>query len=1392
MKKILKFISVSLCLVLVLSMILKNDFAVFASESTDGSVSVDKSIKWIDVNEGLAEVTVTVHANDQNITTQITKTTDIVLVLDVSNSMKGNKLKNAKTAASNFASAMLEKDSKGKIKIAVVEYCNEATTLTEFSDSMSTVLNAISKVSTPSNEELGGTNIQAGLKTARTMLEASLAENKFVILLSDGEPTYSYEVEDVVFTVTQEDSCINGIYHNVKITDCSYDIKAIDYNTIIGNGSDYTFHNSFTENIPIYCSHEKFVKNYKASLPNNHGVATIYEASAIENASIYSIGFGIESGSNAEDVLSQVADQGQYFLSDISQDEISKVFNKIQTSVDSQISAGEEASLSSGNNDVYVGNTSDKVLANYTVIEDSISVDLGSAVLKDGEVDWTIGRLPNGSATLIYQIKIDMSTIPYGNIISIAPSSLTYRPYIGEQLSLTTTAIESQILNNLEFYRVVFQNADENGTVVKKQYVDKGGSATVPAINPTKQDTQQYKYTFIGWKGNYANVNKDEIVIAEYESKLQEYNVSFYLDGTLVKTETVEYGKDAAPPTIEKDESKIYSDWIGRYTNVTKDEEVRMTSTVKTFTVTFYLDGNVLKTETVEYGKDAIPPTIEKEESKNYSDWIGSYTNVTKDEEVNMTSTVKTFTVTFYLDGNVVKTETVEYGKDATAPVIEKEESKNYSDWVGRYTNVTKDEEVKMTSTVKTFTVTFYLDGNVIKTDVVSYGKDAIPPTIEKDESKNYSDWVGRYTNVTKDEEVKMTSTVKTFTVTFYLDGNVVKTDVVAYGKDAIPPTIEKDESKNYSDWVGTYTNVTKNEEVRMTSSVKTFTVTFYLDGNVIKTDVVAYGKDAIPPTIEKEESKNYSDWVGSYTNVIKDEEVRMTSTVKTFTVTFYLDGNVIKTDVVSYGKDAIPPTIEKEESKNYSDWVGSYTNVTKNEEVRMTSSVKTFTVTFYLDGNVIKTDVVAYGKDATAPVIEKEESKTYSDWVGSYTNVTKNEEVRMTSSVKTFTVTFYLNGNVVKTDVVAYGKDAIPPTIEKEESKTYSDWVGRYTNVTKDEEVKMTSSVKTFTVTFYLDGNVIKTDVVSYGKDAIPPIIEKEESKNYSDWIGRYTNVTKDEEVNMTSTVKTFTVTFYLDGNVVKTETVEYGKDAAAPVIEKEESKNYSDWVGNYTNVTKDEEVRITSSVKMFTVSFYLDGTLVKTETVEYGKDAKAPVIKKEESKNYSDWVGSYTNVTKDEEVRMTSSVKTFTVTFVDNDGSTVLATDIVNYGEDAYYNGVTPSKPSNVNFTYTFKGWDKEFTKITSDLIVIAQYSAIPAIIVDEEIVPESPITPTVVPSIKPTEKPVIIPSIVIDDEDTPAGSVSLPEAGTRSKEEFYLVGCIILLLGVSLVSVTRGKKA
>ena len=71
--------------------------------------------------------------------------------------------------------------------------------------------------------------------------------------------------------------------------------------------------------------------------------------------------------------------------------------------------------------------------------------------------------------------------------------------------------------------------------------------------------------------------------------------------------------------------------------------------------------------------------------------------------------------------------------------------------------------------------------------------------------------------------------------------------------------------------------------------------------------------------------------------------------------------------------------------------------------------------------------------------------------------------------------------------------------------------------------------------------------------------------------------------------------------------------------------------------------------------------------------------------------------------------TIPTYTVTWKNHDGS-VLETDTgVTLGTTPTYNGVTPQKAEDENFTYTFDGWSPALEAVTGDVEYVAQFTAV-----------------------------------------------------------------------------------
>lgn len=119
-------------------------------------------------------------------------------------------------------------------------------------------------------------------------------------------------------------------------------------------------------------------------------------------------------------------------------------------------------------------------------------------------------------------------------------------------------------------------------------------------------------------------------------------------------------------------------------------------------------------------------------------------------------------------------------------------------------------------------------------------------------------------------------------------------------------------------------------------------------------------------------------------------------------------------------------------------------------------------------------------------------------------------------------------------------------------------------------------------------------------------------------------------------------------------------------------------------------------------TVTFVdYDGTVLSVnDGVLTGTSAIAPKNPERTSYTFTGWSTAFDKVTGDLTVEAQYRANSYNVTFVDYDGTLIGKVQKVNYATAA----IPPTNP--VREGYTFIGWDKEFGRITGDLIVTAEY--------------------------------------------------------------------------------------
>lgn len=200
-----------------------------------------------------------------------------------------------------------------------------------------------------------------------------------------------------------------------------------------------------------------------------------------------------------------------------------------------------------------------------------------------------------------------------------------------------------------------------------------------------------------------------------------------------------------------------------------KDEE--------TFTVKFIVNGEVVKEVEVKQGEQISAPIVESIEGMEFTNWDKDFTNINNDMEINAVFEKNKYDVNFYdNNGNLVETKEVEHGDSVEGPELEDIEGYEFIGWDVELSSITGPTDVNPIYQEKKYQVNFYdIDGNLLKTQNVSYNKSAQAPKVPQIEGYKFTGWDHSLLKITQDLDIKPTYELLEYTITYIDDTSIIK-----------------------------------------------------------------------------------------------------------------------------------------------------------------------------------------------------------------------------------------------------------------------------------------------------------------------------------------------------------------------------------------------------------------------------------------------------------------------------------------------------------------------------------------------------------------------------------------------------------------------------------------
>lgn len=362
-----------------------------AEETTGSSLPAPVHTKTI-ADNGDGTYTLSLDVTGDSETSSTSTPADVVLVVDTSGSMAGNRIDTVKRAANGLINTLLtdenEKlDASQQIRVSVVNFSSKVNSTSEFTASVRTAQGTINSLNAwdNGNSSSGGTNWEDALNTANDVLASGRADaNKYIVFLSDGAPTF--RVSSVQTGSHGELKWVDGRFKWVDVPDYDKDDSNLTPSGCHGSGTG-----------------DRFNANYNCAVAaaNKRGNATLFAVSA---------------GSEANQKMNTFAtDTKGSFLDGTNEQSLNAAFSQIAQTITNSASYKDVKIVDQLTDYVELADTvTDGTLASATVTKksaDGTEVPCAGATVKvDGKkvsVDLSgEGELEKGTTyTLSFRIK---------------------------------------------------------------------------------------------------------------------------------------------------------------------------------------------------------------------------------------------------------------------------------------------------------------------------------------------------------------------------------------------------------------------------------------------------------------------------------------------------------------------------------------------------------------------------------------------------------------------------------------------------------------------------------------------------------------------------------------------------------------------------------------------------------------------------------------------------------------------------------------------------------------------------------------------------------------------------------------------------------------------------
>ena len=722
------------------------------------------------------------------------------------------------------------------------------------------------------------------------------------------------------------------------------------------------------------------------------------------------------------------------------------------------------------------------------------------------------------------------------------------------------------------------------------------------------------------------------------------YTVTWKIDGeqgTYKQTQAT-FGEAIATPEAPIEKEGYTFEWRGIPETMPADDNLVITGyyVANSYTVTWTVNGVAFTTTTVNFGDAIIAPDYTAEAGYDFAwDEIPA-TMPANDITINGTTTAKTYTVTWNVNGEKVGETTVKFGDAIADYAFDAPEGYEFSGWTDKpETMPASDITVNGTTTAKNYTVTWNVNGEKVGETTVKFGDAIADYEYAAPTGYTFSGWTDKpETMPASNITVNGTTTAKTYTVTWKVDGEVVGTTTETFGQPIADYNYQAPVGSTFGGWLDKPETMPDNENLVINGTLRAdiHTITWKVNGEVIATTNAVYGAEIADYDYTAPTGYTFSGWTDKpATMPANNIEVNGTTTIKTYTVKWTINGEYYNSTEVKYGEAVTAPqyTIPAGHSFAWGD-IPSAMPDDDNLVINGTLTINRYTITYYYDEaetQVYFTETLNYGTAPTAKEAPTLKGKKFVDWDGDVpAALTQDVKLHALFTDIEYTVIFKgPEGNLL--DWTVTYEDAIDAITEADaavEGYTFTG-VWNYNGaavtfpttvkaLTGDDDKAATEfvfegvyNINIYHIVFYkseadkANGIVLHEQDYEFNTDISNAVADPTmEGHTFLGWDHEPAIVESNDEFIGQWDINTYTVTWKVGDDFTTTTMVKYGEALVAPEYTPAAGYDF-EWVDVPATMPANDALVISGKLtaKTYTVTWKVNGEIVGTTTVTFGE---------------------------------------------------------------------------------------------------------------------------------------------------------------------------------------------